>query len=114
MIRVKISVGVLLLVIAIGALSHFWIRHRCSELTGQARTALEYMENDNFPAAKQLMDELADDWSRLRKGAGVFVRENKLLEADRVCGRIVKLKNDGSGEAEAELSELTELLANIY
>ncbi len=114
MTRVKISICVLLLVIATGAVSHFWIRHQCSEIAGQARTALEYMEDDNFPAAKRLMDELADDWSRLRKGAGIFVRENKLLEADRVCGRIVRLKNDGSGEAEAELSELTELLANIY
>lgn len=114
MIRVKISVGVLLLVIATGAVSHLWIRHRCSELTSQARTAIEYMEQDNFPAAKQVMDELNKEWGSLRKKAGIFVRENKLLEADRVCGRIIKLKNDGSGEAEAELSELTELLANIY
>lgn len=114
MIRVKISLGVLLLVIATGTVSHFYIRHQCGEITKQAQAVLEYMDEDNFPAAQQLMGELAEDWSSLRKTAGIFVRENKLLEADRICGRLIMLKKDDSGEAEAELSELTELLANIY
>ncbi|MBP3380126.1 MAG: DUF4363 family protein [Ruminococcus sp.] len=114
MTRVKISAGILILVVVTGVISHFWIRHQCGELTRQAQTALEYLDEDNFPAARQLMAEMAEDWSSLRKKAGIFVRENKLLEADRVCVRMIKLKDDDSGEAEAELSELTKLLANIY
>lgn len=114
MIRVKLSVGILLLVIITGAASHFWIRNQCNQLTRQAQTALEYMDEDDVRAAEQAMHELAEDWNSLRKKAAFFVRENKLLEVDRVCGRIIELKIDDSGEAGAELSELTELLANIY
>lgn len=114
MIRVKISVGVLFLVIVTSAVSHFWIRDQCSELTRQAQTALEYMDEGNIRSAEQAVDSLAEGWEGLRKKAGFFVRENKLLEVDRVCARIIRLQIDDSGEAQAELSELTELLANIY
>ena len=113
MTRVRISVGILLLLVGLSVFSGVWVDRRCSRLLRQTDSIEElYSRGDLFGAASEA-ERMESDWEDFRQKAKVALKNNKLTDIDRICSRIVRLTSCGSEEVTAELDELRHLLREL-
>ena len=110
MTRVRISVGVLLLLIIISIFSSVWINRRCDSMLSEVELIHELAENGDAEAVTGKARELNDEWERFREGASVLLKYDRLIEIDRLCSRIVHLAENEEDEMAAELAELRDML----
>lgn len=110
MTRIKISAGIVCLLIGISIFSGIWINNKCKSLMELSSSAEELFSNDQKEQAIQLTRELETEWEKFRKKAIVLVHNNKLSEIDRLCARVRHLAENDSEELLSELTELKHLL----
>ncbi|MBP5431901.1 DUF4363 family protein [Ruminococcus sp.] len=110
MTRVRISLGVLLLLVVTSAFTSLWVNWRCGEMIDDINKLGIIAENGYSEECAGLAEELNERWENFRSRASVLVKYDKLVEIDRLCSRIVRLSEEGNGEFTAELAELRDML----
>ena len=110
MTRVRLSVGVLLLLIIISIFSSFWVNCRCNTMLSEVDLMHELAENGDTEGVSGRARELNAQWESFREGASVLLKYDRLIETDRLCSRIVHLAENEETEMAAELAELRDML----
>lgn len=110
MTRVRISAGILVLLIGISVCSGIWVNRRCDDMLGEIDKIYELEEKGDIIGAADMSKELDANWESFRETASVMLRYDKLVEIDRLCSRIVHLAAEEGAEMEAELAELRDML----
>ena len=110
MTRVRISAGILVLLIGISVFSGIWVNRRCDDMLGEIDKIYELEEKGDIIGAADMSKELDANWESFRETASVMLRYDKLVEIDRLCSRIEHLTENEEDEMAAELSELRHML----
>lgn len=110
MTRVRISAGILVLLIGISVFSGIWVNRRCDDMLWEIDKIYELEEKGDIIGAADMSKELDANWESFRETASVMLRYDKLVEIDRLCSRIVHLAAEEDAEMEAELAELRDML----
>lgn len=112
MTRIKLSVGILAVLIAASIFSGVWVC-RCCRMFQEKTIAVEqaWLSGDTDEAFR-LACELEEDWESFRKGAGVLLRNRELSEIDRIASR-VRYRTESGGELRPELAELRHMLEQL-
>lgn len=110
MTRFKISLGIILILIAASIFSGIWINSRCKSLMELSSRAEEFFYDGNKEQAVAESRRLSSEWEKFRKTASVLIPNNKISEIDRLCARIADLAQNDSDELPAELTEIEHLL----
>lgn len=110
MTRLKISLFIIAALIGTSVYQGNKLNNSCISLMEQTAQAEESFRSGDIGKSVDITDELQEKWEKFRKGASVFVRNNKLTELDRLVARIHHLAENESEELPSELSELYHLL----
>ena len=113
MTRVRISAGILLLLLGVSVFAGIWVERRCSSLMSRIDTVGELYASGDIAGASAEAGEMESDWEDFRQKAKVILKNSKLTDIDRICSRIVHLTECGSEEVPAELSELRHMLREL-
>ncbi|MDE5764182.1 MAG: DUF4363 family protein [Ruminococcus sp.] len=116
MTRIKISLGILLLLIAVSIFSGQWINKSCRNLMNISSHAEEIFSQGDIQQTLEITRQLEKEWEHFSSKAKIFIRSNKLSDIDRLCARINNLAENQSEELTAELKEfshLVNLLRNV-
>ena len=111
--RVKISTGILFLLIAISVVIELWISHRCKAMLDDITYVSDNYNTGYKESAVKLAEELEDDWEGFRDFAVIIMKNDKLSEIDRINSRIVYLIKNDSNETNAELMELKNMIESL-
>lgn len=111
MTRVKISIGILLVLLFSSIFSCFWINKQCGELLDGVRSIEELAENEDYRTAESLAGELDNKWEKFSSKAAVLIKYDRLTEIGRLFAKTEHLAANESPELLAELHELEHLLA---
>ena len=110
MTRVKISVGIILILAAVSVFSGIWVNSRCREMMSQTAQATELFLQGSSDEAVEAAQELQKEWESFRSVAAVLLHNDKLSEIDRLCARVTGLADSESEEFVSELTEIDHLL----
>lgn len=110
MTRIKISIAILCILIAVSIFSGIWINKKCRLLIELSSQAEEFFSSDEKEKAVEVTKQLETEWEDFRSGACVLVRNSKLSEIDRICARVKHLAENDSEELLSELTELEHIL----
>lgn len=110
MTRIKISIGILCILIAVSTFSGIWINRKCKSLMELSSQAEELFTSDEKEKAIEVAKKLETEWEDFREGACVLVNNSKLSDIDRICARVKHLTENDSEELLSELTELEHLL----
>ena len=110
MTRIKISIAILCILIAISTFSGIWINGKCKSLMELSSQAEKLFSSDEKEKAIEVTKEIETEWENFRAGACVLVNNNKLADIDRICARVKHLAENDSEELLSELTELEHIL----
>lgn len=110
MTRIKISIAILCILIAVSIFSGIWINKKCRLLIELSSQAEEFFSSNEKEKAVEVTKQLETEWEDFRSGACVLVRNSKLSEIDRICARVKHLAENDSEELLSELTELEHIL----
>lgn len=110
MTRFKISLGIILVLIAASIFSGIWVNRRCKSLMELSDRAEQFFYAGDKEQAVAESQRLSSEWDQFRKTASVLIPNNKIAEIDRLCARIADLAENNSDELPAELTEIENLL----
>lgn len=110
MTRVKISIGIIVLLILASIFSGIWVNSRCKTVIELSEQAQESFRNGDKEKAIETIGLIESDWESFRKTASVLVQNSKLSEIDRICAGLKNLAQSDSEELLSELSELEHML----
>lgn len=110
MTRIKISIAILCILIAISIFSGIWINEKCKLIIELSSQAEEFFDSDEKEKAIEVTKKIETEWEDFRTGACVLVNNNKLAEIDRICARVKHLAENDSEELLSELTELEHIL----
>jgi hypothetical protein len=110
MTRVRISLGVLLLLVVTSTFTSLWVNRRCGAMLDDINKLGIIAENGYSEELAVLVEKLNEEWESFRSRASVLVKYDKLVEIDCLCSRIVQLSDEYNEEFTAELAELRDML----
>lgn len=110
MTRIKISAGIILLLIGASIFSGVWVNRSCDKLMELSTKSEELISAGKTEEAVEITRRLESEWEHFRKKAAVIVRSNKLSEIDRICARLRHLTEKESEEILSELTEMEHML----
>lgn len=111
MTRVKISVGILLLMLGVSIFSGIWVNKRCGELISGVKQLEGIADSGDYESAAKLAEELDDQWEDFSVKASSFIKYDLLTEIGRDFAKISYLAESESQDLVTELRELRHLLA---
>ncbi len=110
MTRVKISAGILCLLVGISIFSGIWVNNRCGLMLDGVRQLEELAESNNTAQASELAAELSFQWDDFSSLAAILVKYDRLAEIGTLFSKIDYLVESESPDLIEELSELEHLL----
>ena len=109
MMRVKLSAGILLVLVAAGVFSELYTARGCRRIERDI-SAVETSLTGGGDAADSAR-QLGHDWDGFLRVSVMLLRSDRLMEIDRTVARIVRQSENGdTGELPAELSELRSMV----
>ncbi len=110
MTRLKMSIGILLILLCLSLTSGKWTQRRCTEMQQLIIQAAEETENGDNKAAEKTSAELCRQWESFRTWASLIIKNDMLREIDRLCARLPELAEheDSFGSDLSELNVLVE------
>lgn len=102
MTRIKISCGILLLIIIMGISGYFLLKHEVNEVIDNIDKTQALSDEGRIDEALAAADLLLKDWDKFHTYASVFVNNNKISPAQISISRIKPLIESGNDELSAE------------
>lgn len=107
MIRLKIAVGILLILIIFSTVSEIFINYSCEEIADKISHIEELVDSENVEAElEKAAVKLEEAWYSFKDKAAFLARGDKLTDAEITLSRILPLIEEKSEELKAELAEL--------
>ncbi len=110
MTRIKISMGILCLLVGISIFFGIWINSRCSYMIGEIAEIYEFLDSGDTEKAVYSAKKLDDNWNGFRKKATIMIKNNELTEIDCISSGIPYLIENDSDEAHSRLTEMRHML----
>ena len=104
MTRAAISICILLALVGTGVFSGLWVERRCGDMLGELEDIEEMCAGGDKEGASEAAAELAEEWQSFRSKAMLVIRNDRLLEVDRLAARF-----SGTAGSESPCAGLTEL-----
>lgn len=103
MIRIKISFGIILMIIALGISGFFVLKHKTNDVIAIIDETRAFSENENFDEALKTVDKLIKKWDKFHNYASIFINNDKISVAQNSISRLKSLIKNKSDEIDAEL-----------
>lgn len=113
MTRIKISAGILCVLVGISIFFAVWINNRCSHMLDEITAICQLLDDGNNSQAMQRAEELDNEWNSFRKTATVMLKNNELTEVDCISSGIPYLIENDNDESYARLMEFQHMLTMI-
>ena len=109
MMRVKLSAGILLILVTVGVFSELYTARGCRRIESDI-SAIETSLTGGGDAADSAR-QLGYDWDGFLRVSVMLLRSDRIMEIDRTVARIVRQSENGdTEELPAELSELRSMV----
>lgn len=103
MIRIKISFGIILMIIALGISGFFVLKHKTNDVIAIIDETRAFSENENFDEALKTVDKLMEKWEKFHTYASIFINNDKISAVQNSISRLKSLIKNKSDEIDAEL-----------
>lgn len=113
MTRIKISIGILCLLLGLSIFFSIWINNRCSYMLDEISEIHEFLDSGDTEKAISSAKELDDNWNGFRKKATIMLKNNELTDVDCISSSIPYLIENDSDEAHSRLTELHHMLETL-
>lgn len=113
MTRIKISAGILCVLVGISIFFAVWINNRCSHMLDEITAICQLLDDGKNSQAMQRAEELDNEWNSFRKTATVMLKNNELTEVDCISSGIPYLIENDNDESYARLMEFQHMLTMI-
>ena len=110
MTRVKISTAILAVLLVSGIFSWIWVNRNCMDFVNSIYAIEENFGAGDTDGATKKAENLERDWSNFRKTASMFLRNDKLLEIERLCASLSYLASSGSEDLPVYTEELRHMI----
>lgn len=111
--RIKISITILAAMVIFSSLSGWFIHNRCGRIVENLTEIENLIAEGDYENAEKSAKSLEKYWNRFSNAAVMFVRSDKLTEAESNFSRIIPLIQTENDELSAELSELKDRIQHI-
>lgn len=113
MTRIKISSGILCVLVGLSIFFSVWINSRCSHMLDEITTICQLLDDGETEKAVQRAENLDSEWNCFRKKATVMLKNNELTEVDCISAGIPYLIENDNDESYARLMEFRHMLTMI-
>lgn len=113
MTRIKISAGILCILVGISIFFAVWINKRCSYMLDEITVICQLLDDGKNSQAMQRAEDLDNEWNSFRKTATVMLKNNELTEVDCISSGIPYLIENDNDESYARLMEFEHMLTMI-
>lgn len=113
MTRIKISIGILCVLVGLSIFFAVWINTRCSHMLDEITGICQLLDNGETEKAVQRAETLDNEWNSFRKKATVMLKNNELTEIDCISSGIPYLIENDNDESYARLMEFQHMLTMI-
>lgn len=113
MARIKISSGILCVLVGLSIFFAVWINNRCSYMLSEITEICSLLDSGDTERAVQLAESLDEEWNNFRKKATVMLKNNELTEIDCISSGIPYLIENDNDESYAKLMEFQYMLIMI-
>lgn len=110
MTRIKISTGILCVLVGISIFFATWINNRCSYMLDEITGICQLLDDGKTAQAVQRAEYLDNEWNKFRKKATVMLKNNELTEIDCISSGIPYLIENDNDESYARLMEFQHML----
>ncbi|MDE5619069.1 MAG: DUF4363 family protein [Ruminococcus sp.] len=110
MMRIKISTGILCLLVGVSIFFSIWINNRCSYMLDEISEIYELLDSGDTDKAVSSAKKLDDNWNSFRKKATIMIKNDELTDIDCISSGIPYLIENDSDEAHSRLIELRHML----
>ncbi|MCM1507487.1 MAG: DUF4363 family protein [Ruminococcus flavefaciens] len=110
MARIKISSGILCVLVGLSIFFAVWINNRCSYMLSEITEICSLLDSGDTERAVQLAESLDEEWNNFRKKATVMLKNNELTEIDCISSGIPYLIENDNDESYAKLMEFQYML----
>lgn len=113
MARIKISFGILGLLVGISIFFSVWINSKCNYMLDEITTICQLLDEGKTTIATERAELLDSEWNSFRKKATVMLKNNELTEIDCISSGIPYLIKNDNDESYTRLMELQHMLTMI-
>jgi len=114
MIRLKISIGILAILIIFCTVSEIFINKSCDSMVEKISELESMADSENLSEElEKSVDKLEKKWDSFKSKAIFLARGDKLTDASFTLSRILPLIEEKSDELKAELSQLKSEIIHI-
>ncbi|MDE6539632.1 MAG: DUF4363 family protein [Ruminococcus sp.] len=113
MTRIKISIGILSIMIGMSIFSAVWINSKCSHMLDEITVICSFLDEGKTSQAVERAESLDNEWNNFRKKATVLLKNNELTEIDCISSGIPFLIENDNDESYARLMELQHMLVML-
>ncbi|MDE5556679.1 MAG: DUF4363 family protein [Ruminococcus sp.] len=113
MTRIKISIGILSIMIGMSIFSAVWINSKCSHMLDEITVICSFLDEGKTSQAVERAEFLDNEWNNFRKKATILLKNNELTEIDCISSGIPFLIENDNDESYARLMELQHMLVML-
>lgn len=113
MTRIKVSFGILGILVGLSIFFSVWINNRCGHMLDEITIIFQLLDSGETEQAVHRSENLDNEWNSFRKKATVMLKNNELTEVDCISSGIPYLIENDNDESYARLMELQHMLIMI-
>lgn len=110
MARIKISIGILCLMIGMSIFSAVWVNKKCSHMLDEITVICRFLDEGDNSQAARLAESFDNEWNNFRKKATLLLKNNELTEIDCISSGIPYLIENDNDESYSRLMELQHMI----
>lgn len=102
MVRIKISLGIVAAIIILSVAGIFMLDHKTDRIIKLLDETRSYSDEDNYEKAIESVDNLMNEWEEYHTFASIFVRNDKITNAETSMSKLKPLIEKENDELNAE------------
>lgn len=113
MTRIKISIGILCVMIGISIFSAVWVNRKCVHMLEETTNIRLLLDDGKTAEAVRCAENLDNEWNDFREKAVMLLKNDELTEIDCISSGIPYLIENDNDESYARLMELEHMLVML-
>lgn len=113
MTRIKISIGILCVMIGMSIFSAVWVNRKCIHMLEETTNIRLLLDDGKNAEAVRCAENLDNEWNDFREKAVLLLKNDELTEIDCISSGIPYLIENDNDESYARLMELQHMLVML-
>lgn len=113
MTRIKISIGILCVMIGMSIFSAVWVNRKCVHMLEETTNIRLLLDDGKTAEAVRCAENLDNEWNNFREKAVLLLKNDELTEIDCISSGIPYLIENDNDESYARLMELEHTLVML-